>query len=80
MMHFLCERLPSSNYEAKKAVNDLDLHYEKIDACKKDCALYYKEYLDATQCLVCKLSRWQPKNGGKGKNKCTIEGFAVFST
>ena len=65
----MCERLPSSNYEAKKIVNDLGLHYEKIDACKDDCALYYKEYLEVTQCPVCKLSRWQPNKGVKGKNK-----------
>ncbi|XP_030931212.1 uncharacterized protein LOC115957126 [Quercus lobata] len=65
----MCERLPSSNYEAKKIVNDLGLHYEKINVCKDDCALYYKEYSEATQCPVCKLSRWQPNKGGKGKNK-----------
>ena len=59
----MCERLPGSNYEAKKIVN------EKIDVCKDHCALYYKEYSEATQCLVCKLSRWQPNKGGKGKNK-----------
>ena len=54
----MCDRLPSSNYEAKKIVNDLGLHYEKIDACNKDCALYYKKYLEATQSPVCKLSSW----------------------
>ena len=65
----MCERLPSSNYKAKKIVNDLGLHYEKIDACTDDCALYYKEYSEATQCLVCKLSIRQLNKGGKGKNK-----------
>ena len=65
----MCERLPSSNYEAKKIVNDLGLHYEKIDACTDDCALYYKEYSKATQCPICKLLRWQPNKGGKGKHK-----------
>ena len=65
----MCDRLPSSNYEAKKIVNDLGLHYEKIDACNKDCALHYKKYLEATQSPVCKLSRWQQNKGDKGKNK-----------
>ena len=65
----MCDRLPNSNYEAKKIVSDLGLHYEKIDACNKDCALYYKKYLEATQSPVCKLSRWQLKKGGKRKNK-----------
>ena len=40
----MCERLPNSNYVAKKIVNDLGLHYEKIDVSKDDCALYYKEF------------------------------------
>ena len=65
----MCERLPSSNYEAKKIVNDLGLHYEKIDACTDDCTLYYKEFSKATQCPICKLLRWQPNKGGIGKNK-----------
>ena len=40
----MCERLPSSNYEEKKIINDLGLNYEKIYVYNKDCALYYKEH------------------------------------
>ena len=29
----MCKKMPTSNYKAKKIVNDLGLHYEKIDAC-----------------------------------------------
>ncbi|ESR64861.1 hypothetical protein CICLE_v10010473mg, partial [Citrus x clementina] len=29
----MCKTMPTSNYKAKKIVNDLGLHYEKIDAC-----------------------------------------------
>lgn len=62
----LCEKLPVSNYQAKKIVKDLGLHYEKIDACKNDCMIYYKELVNASHCPTCKVSRWKVNNG-KGK-------------
>lgn len=62
----LCEKLPVSNYQAKKIVKDLGLHYEKIDACKNDCVIYYKELVNASRCPTCKVSRWKVNNG-KGK-------------
>ena len=45
----MCKTMPNSNYEAKKMVSDLGLHYEKIDACQNDCIIYYKEHSDAIQ-------------------------------
>ena len=35
--------VPRSTYEAKKILRDLDMSYEHIDACKNDCALFWKE-------------------------------------
>ncbi|CAN6687318.1 unnamed protein product [Malus baccata var. baccata] len=65
-----CEKLPTSNDGAKKIVAELGLHYEKIDACKNDCIIYYKEHANATQCPTCKLSRWRTqKKGNKKKGK-----------
>ena len=32
--------IPSSNYDAKKLLNKLGLHYTKIHACPNDCMLY----------------------------------------
>ncbi|KAK0608016.1 hypothetical protein LWI29_024152 [Acer saccharum] len=65
----MCDKLPTSHYEAKKIIKDLGLHYEKIDACDNDCIIYYKEYGEALECPVCRLPRWQPKGkSGKGKN------------
>ena len=66
----LCEKLPTSNYDAKKIVKDLSLHYEKIDACMNNCIIYYKEYANASQCPTCGLSRWKTKGMVvKGKPK-----------
>ena len=62
----MCEKLPISHYGAKKIVSDLGLNYEKIDACKNDCMLYYKEHSNADKCSVCQISRWKLNSkGGK---------------
>nr|XP_028959288.1 uncharacterized protein LOC114825108 [Malus domestica] len=62
-----CEKLPTSNDGAKKIVAELGLHYEKIDACKNDCIIYYMEHANATQCPTCKLSRWRTQEKGNKK-------------
>ncbi|XP_026384960.1 uncharacterized protein LOC113280563 [Papaver somniferum] len=58
--------IPSSYYEAKKILRDLGLGYESIDACKNDCALYWKEHKDRDDCPVCHEPRYK-FNDGKGK-------------
>jgi rubrerythrin len=64
-------RIPSSNYEAKKKMRKIGLGYENIHACKNDCALFWKENANAENCPVCKESRWVDKNtkGKKVPNK-----------
>ena len=57
------ERLPDNFYKTKRMVTDLGLGYEKIDACRNHCMLYYKEYENYTACHVCGESRYKPKNG-----------------
>lgn len=42
--------VPNSFYEAKKVLQDLGLGYNKIDACKNDCILYWGEYVNAESC------------------------------
>lgn len=37
-------KILASYYEAKKTIQDLELDYEKMDACKNDCILYWKVY------------------------------------
>ncbi|XP_026449694.1 uncharacterized protein LOC113349871 [Papaver somniferum] len=58
--------IPNSYYEAKKILRDLGLGYESIDACKNDCALYWKEHKDRDDCPVCHEPRYK-FNDGKGK-------------
>ncbi|XP_056695504.1 uncharacterized protein [Spinacia oleracea] len=52
-------KVPNSFNEAKKLIKDLGLHSDKIDACRNDCMLYWKEHKAATSCHVCHASRWK---------------------
>ncbi|XP_061374183.1 uncharacterized protein LOC133316451 [Gastrolobium bilobum] len=54
-------KIPSSFYEAKKTITKLGLNYQKIDACPKNCMLFWgAEDEDRQICKVCKTSRWKP--------------------
>jgi hypothetical protein len=37
----------------KKLLSALGMEYEKIDACKDNCMLFYKEHKNKTKCLKC---------------------------
>ncbi|XP_043694262.1 uncharacterized protein LOC122644969 [Telopea speciosissima] len=54
--------LPNSLYEAKKMLKDLGLSYNMIDACPKDCMLYWKDASNEKSCLKCGASRYTPKS------------------
>ena len=41
-----------SIYEVKRMLRELGLGYESIDACKWDCALFWKENKDLDKCVV----------------------------
>ena len=45
-------RLPKSGYEAKKIIKLLGMKYTKIDACPKDCMLYWGSALNEESCRV----------------------------
>jgi hypothetical protein len=38
---------------SKKMLSALGMEYEKIDACKDNCMLFYKEHNNDTKCLKC---------------------------
>nr|XP_009792400.1 PREDICTED: uncharacterized protein LOC104239463 [Nicotiana sylvestris] len=62
--------LPDSYYEAKKIIRDLGLSYRKIDACKNNCMLYWKDDKFLESCKVCGASRWkEDKHSGETKFK-----------
>ncbi|KAL0287906.1 UNVERIFIED_CONTAM: hypothetical protein Scaly_2548800 [Sesamum calycinum] len=45
--------LPGEYYNTKKLVNDLSLSVEKIDACKNDCMLHWKDDVDLEYYKFC---------------------------
>ncbi|KAA0053293.1 CACTA en-spm transposon protein [Cucumis melo var. makuwa] len=51
--------IPSSFYEAKRKLRDLGLGYETIHACKYDCVLYWKEFVDLQHCSTCGETRYK---------------------
>ncbi|KAL8153272.1 hypothetical protein V2J09_011032 [Rumex salicifolius] len=59
--------IPDSYYEGKKLIKDLGLDYIKIDACRNDCILYWKEYENFSECPTCGSSRWTSVNKGSCK-------------
>ena len=55
------DTFPKNAYEAKKYTRDLGLSYVKIEACKNDCILYWKEHEHADKCPKCAHPRWKDK-------------------
>jgi hypothetical protein len=50
--------MPKDLCQSKKFVASLDMNYEKIDVCKKNCMLFWKEHKDDTKCMHCGKSRY----------------------
>jgi hypothetical protein len=40
-------------YQSKKLLSTLGMEYQKIDACKDNYMIFYKEHKDETKCLKC---------------------------
>ncbi|XP_050289784.1 uncharacterized protein LOC126727931 [Quercus robur] len=51
--------VPKSTYEANKILRDLRMSYKHIDACKNDCALFWKENENLDKCPVCEAFRYK---------------------
>ena len=51
--------IPRSTYKVKKILCDLGMSYKHIDACKKDCTLFWKENENLDKCLVCEQPRYK---------------------
>jgi hypothetical protein len=43
---------------SKKMLSALGMEYEKIDACKDNCMLFYKDHKNETKCFKCGKSRF----------------------
>ena len=65
LIDFIREMLPerahvlSIWYESKKFITELGLGHQKIDACKNDYVLFYKEYEGRDQCSICEVPRYK---------------------
>jgi hypothetical protein len=49
--------MPKDMYQTKKLLSALGMKYEKIDVCKDNYILFYKEHKNETKCLKCHKSR-----------------------
>jgi hypothetical protein len=57
LLNLFSDVLPSNHkmlkdmYQSTKLLSALGMEYEKIDVCKDNCMLFYKEHKDETKCL-----------------------------
>ena len=51
--------VPRLWYEAKKSITELRLGHQKIDACKNDCVLFWKEHEGREKCPICETPRFK---------------------
>jgi hypothetical protein len=50
--------IPKDIYQSKKIVASLGMNYEKVDVCKRNCMLFWKEHKDDTKCMHSGRSRY----------------------
>jgi hypothetical protein len=50
--------MPKDLYQSKNIIAGLGMNYEKIDVCKKNCMLFWKEHKNDTKCMHCGRSRY----------------------
>ena len=59
MLELLTKVLPKGNLVPNKILRDLGMLYDHIDACKNNCALFWKENENIDKCLVCEVPRYK---------------------
>jgi hypothetical protein len=68
--------MPKDLYQSKKIVTSLSMEYEKIDTCRKNYMLFWKEHSDATESIHCGRSRHvkvRNEDGDSVTTKVTIK-------
>lgn len=55
-------KIPKNHYYADKIIRDLGLKYEKIDACRNDCILYWGKHKLKDICPTCGVSRYKEQS------------------
>jgi hypothetical protein len=51
-------KMPKDMYQSKKLLSALGMEYEKIDVCKDNCMIFYKEHKNEKKCLKCGKPRF----------------------
>jgi hypothetical protein len=51
-------KMPKDMYQFKKLLSALGMEYEKIDVCKDNCMIFYKEHKNENKCLKCVKPRF----------------------
>jgi hypothetical protein len=46
-------KMSKDMYQSKKIISVLGMEYEKIDVCKDNCMIFYKEHKNEKKCLKC---------------------------
>jgi hypothetical protein len=50
--------MPKELYQSKMIMSSLRMNYDKINACEKNCMLFWKEHKDDIECHYCGRSRY----------------------
>jgi hypothetical protein len=51
-------KIPTDMYPSKKLLPSLSMEYEKINVCKDNCMIFYKEHKNEKKCLKCGKPRF----------------------
>jgi hypothetical protein len=61
-------KMPKDMYQSKEILSALNMEYEKIDVCKDNYMLFYKEHKNEIKCLKCGKSRFIEGVNEDGEN------------
>ena len=76
---FKFAEIPPSFYELKKIITKMGLKYQKIDACRHDCMLFWgeeDEHLD--RCRRCQWPRYKVERQGRWSQKRAFKSMIYF--
>jgi hypothetical protein len=77
LLSLFSDVLPSNHkmskdmYQSKKLLSALGMEYEKIDVCKDNCMIFYKEHKNEMKCLKCGKPRFVEVTNEDGEKVTT---------
>ena len=73
------DNLPPNYYLMKKKLRAFGLNYDEIDVCENVCMLFYDEFKQLDNCLVCGHPRYIQKNAsGSHATKTPYKSLRYF--